>query len=200
MIYVPIGGSRPNAVVHHGLAVLCLLFVLLLVSCPVNCQETLTNRMRVISEDLDRQLNGIMASQGLNYTTVNTTGLRYNATTYFNPKGMGQLYNVTNMFIDFVQSKQAYPDGMFTVIDGIPTFQYTLAQWKKIATHYGGLAGLTIVGLLLAAILPCVGLFFCCCRCAGHCGARSQPFDKKHDHCRKVMLSMVLIAVATIIL
>ncbi|KAK1124273.1 hypothetical protein K0M31_006645, partial [Melipona bicolor] len=61
-------------------------------------------------------------------------------------------------------------------------------------------AGLTIVGLLLAAILPCVGLFFCCCRCAGHCGARSQPFDKKHDHCRKVMLSMVLIAVATIIL
>ena len=111
MIYVPIGGSRPNAVVHHGLAVLCLLFVLLLVSCPVNCQETLTNRMRVISEDLDRQLNGIMASQGLNYTTVNTTGLRYNATTYFNPKGMGQLYNVTNMFIDFVQSKQAYPDG-----------------------------------------------------------------------------------------
>ncbi|KOX71476.1 Prominin-like protein [Melipona quadrifasciata] len=113
---------------------------------------------------------------------------------------MGQLYNVTNMFIDFVQSKQAYPDGMFTVIDGMPTFQYTLTQWKKIATHYGGLAGLTIVGLLLAAILPCVGLFFCCCRCAGHCGARSQPFDKKHDHCRKVMLSMVLIAVATIIL
>ncbi|KAK1124272.1 hypothetical protein K0M31_006644 [Melipona bicolor] len=111
MIFVPIGGSRPNAVVHHGLAVLRLLFVLLLVSCPVNCQETLTNRMRVISEDLDRQLNGIMASQGLNYTTVNTTGLRYNATTYFNPKGMGQLYNVTNMFIDFVQSKQAYPDG-----------------------------------------------------------------------------------------
>ena len=110
MIFVRIGGSRPNAVVHHGLAVLCLLFVLL-VSCPVNCQETLTNRMRVISEDLDRQLNGIMASQGLNYTTVNTTGLRYNATTYFNPKGMGQLYNVTNMFIDFVQSKQAYPEG-----------------------------------------------------------------------------------------
>lgn len=90
--------------------------------------------------------------------------------------------------------------GMFTVVDGVPTFQYSLAQWKIIATHYGGLAGLTFVGLLLAAILPCVGLFFCCCRCAGHCGARSQPFDKKHDHCRKVMLSMVLIAVATIIL
>ncbi|XP_033365432.1 prominin-like protein isoform X3 [Bombus vosnesenskii] len=199
MFFVLFGGFRPSAVVHYGFAVFGLLSVLL-VSCPVNCQETLTNRMRVISEDLDRQLNGIMASQGINYTRTNTTGLLYNATTYFNPKGMGQLYNVTNMFIDFVQSKQAYPEGMFTVVDGVPTFQYSLAQWKIIATHYGGLAGLTFVGLLLAAILPCVGLFFCCCRCAGHCGARSQPFDKKHDHCRKVMLSMVLIAVATIIL
>lgn len=110
MISVLFCGFRPSAVVHYGFAVLCLLFVLL-VSCPVSCQETLTNRMRVISEDLDRQLNGIMASQSLNYTTVNMTKLDYNATTKFNPKGMGQLYNVTNMFIDFVQSKQAYPEG-----------------------------------------------------------------------------------------
>ncbi|XP_017759376.1 PREDICTED: prominin-like protein isoform X3 [Eufriesea mexicana] len=199
MTFVLFCGFRPSAVVHYGFTVLCLLFVLL-VSCPVRCQETLTNRMRVISEDLDRQLNDIMASQSLNYTTMNTTKLLYNATTKFNPKGMGQLYNVTNMFIDFVQSKQAYPEGMFTVVDGTPTFQYTLSSWKIIATHYGGLAGLTLVGLLLAAILPCVGFLFCCCRCAGHCGARNQPFDKKHDHCRKVMLSMVLMAVATIIL
>ncbi|XP_076234166.1 prominin-like protein isoform X2 [Calliopsis andreniformis] len=156
--------------------------------------------MRGISEDLDRQLNGIMATQGLNYSTVNTTGLPYNATTKFNPKGMGQLYNVTNMFIDFVQSRQAYPEGMFVVEDGVPQFQYPLSEWKIVVTHYGGLAGLALVGILLAAILPCVGLFFCCCRCAGHCGAKSQPFDKKGDHCKKVMLSMVLIAVATIIL
>ncbi|KOC69352.1 Prominin-like protein, partial [Habropoda laboriosa] len=115
-------------------------------------------------------------------------------------KGMGQLYNVTNMFIDFVQGKQVYPEGMFIVQDKILIFTYSLAEWKIIVTHYGGLAGLAFVGLLLAAILPCVGLFFCCCRCAGHCGARNQPFDKKHDHCRKVMLSMVLIGVATIIL
>ncbi|XP_017797719.1 PREDICTED: prominin-like protein isoform X2 [Habropoda laboriosa] len=104
------------------------------------------------------------------------------------------------MFIDFVQGKQVYPEGMFIVQDKILIFTYSLAEWKIIVTHYGGLAGLAFVGLLLAAILPCVGLFFCCCRCAGHCGARNQPFDKKHDHCRKVMLSMVLIGVATIIL
>jgi len=71
--------------------------------------------MRAISEDLDRQLNEIMASQALSYSTVNTVALPYNATTKFNPKGMGQLYNVTNTFIDLVQSKQAYPNGKFAL-------------------------------------------------------------------------------------
>ncbi|EFN62090.1 Prominin-like protein [Camponotus floridanus] len=89
---------------------------------------------------------------------------------------------------------------MITVVDGAPAFADPLKEWKIIVTHYGGLASLALIGLLLAAILPCAGLFFCCCRCAGHCGARSQPFDKKHDHCRKIMLSIVLIGVATIIL
>ncbi|KYM75318.1 hypothetical protein ALC53_14289 [Atta colombica] len=89
--------------------VLAVSFVLLW---PVLSEETsLTGRMRAISEDLDRQLNEIMASQALSYSTVNTVGLPYNATTKFNPKGMGQLYNVTNIFIDLVQSKQAYPEG-----------------------------------------------------------------------------------------
>ncbi|XP_018371477.1 PREDICTED: LOW QUALITY PROTEIN: prominin-like protein [Trachymyrmex cornetzi] len=178
--------------------VLAVSFVLLW---PVLSEETsLTGRMRAISEDLDRQLNEIMASQALSYSTVNTVGLPYNATTKFNPKGMGQLYNVTNIFIDLVQSKQAYPEGMITLVDGAPAFVDPLKEWKIIITHYGGLAGLALIGLILAAILPCAGLFFCCCRCAGHCGARSQPFDKKHDHCRKIMLSIVLIVVATIIL
>ncbi|XP_025268635.1 prominin-like protein isoform X7 [Camponotus floridanus] len=195
-----------QAVANGDATVSVLLFRVCLVSLvlvwpPVSCQEnSLTNRMRAISEDLDRQLNEIMASQALTYSTINIAGLPYNATTKFNPKGMGQLYNVTNMFIDLVQSKQAYPEGMITVVDGAPAFADPLKEWKIIVTHYGGLASLALIGLLLAAILPCAGLFFCCCRCAGHCGARSQPFDKKHDHCRKIMLSIVLIGVATIIL
>ncbi|XP_078035778.1 prominin-1-A isoform X6 [Augochlora pura] len=191
--------GRPSAVVHHGLLPIILLlgFLGVLVPRPANGQETLTNRMRVISEDLDRQLKGIMTTEVYNFSTV-IPSVNYAATTKYNPKGMGQLYNVTNTFIDFVQSKQAYPEGMLTAVNG--EVRYSFSEWQVIVSHYGGLAGLALIGLLLAAILPCVGLFFCCCRCAGHCGARSQPFDKKHDHCKKVMLSMVLIGVATIIL
>ena len=105
------GSTRTVAAVPVLLFRVCLVSFVLVCG-PVSCQEnSLTNRMRAISEDLDRQLNEIMASQALTYSTINTAGLPYNATTKFNPKGMGQLYNVTNMFIDFVQSKQAYPEG-----------------------------------------------------------------------------------------
>ncbi|KAK0097136.1 hypothetical protein PV326_003197 [Microctonus aethiopoides] len=145
-------------------------------------QDDLATRMRAISEDLDRQLQDMMASQAIDFTTVNTTGLPYNATTKFNPKGMGQLYN----------NDELHPRDL--------QFADPREEWKSIVSHYGGLAGLAFAGLILAAILPCIGLFFCCCRCAGHCGARSQPFDKKHDHCRKVLLSIFLIGVATILL
>ncbi|XP_043469570.1 prominin-like protein isoform X2 [Leptopilina heterotoma] len=186
----------------YGLPRLFLSVLIVLFLC-INanvCQENLATRMRVISEDLDQQLNEMMDSQAVTYSTVNITGLPYNASTKFYPIGMVQLYNITNMFINFVQKKQAYPEGLITTVNG----QFRLAdpakEWKIIVTHYGGLAGLALAGLLLAAILPCVGLFFCCCRCAGNCGARSEPFDKKHDHCRKIMLSTILICVATVIL
>ncbi|XP_063981410.1 prominin-like protein isoform X2 [Diachasmimorpha longicaudata] len=184
---------------YSSLTVL-LLFCGVILPDTVLSEDDFATRMRAVSKDLDRQLQEMMASQAVEFTSVNTTGLPYNATTKFNPKGMGQLYNVTNLFIDIVQSKQAYPEGMITVNNGEFKFADPAKEWKIIVTHYGGLAGLAVAGLLLAAILPCVGLFFCCCRCAGHCGARSQPFDKKHDHCRKVFLSFILICVATIIL
>ncbi|XP_057323214.1 prominin-like protein isoform X2 [Microplitis mediator] len=162
--------------------------------------DDLTTKMRAISKDLDQQLQSIMASQAVNFTSVNTTGLSYNATTKFNPKGMGQLYNVTNMFINIIQSKQAYPEGLITAKNGWLEFADPIKQWKILVTHYGGLGGLAVIGIIFAAIIPFIGLFFCCCRCAGHCGARSQPFDKKHDHCRKIMLNILMIGVSTIIL
>lgn len=96
--------------------ILSSVFVLIiLVPCYVNCENEEDNngpasRMRPISEDLDRHLND-MASQGINYSIINTTGLPYNATTKFKAKGMSQLYNITNTFIDLVQDKQAFPEG-----------------------------------------------------------------------------------------
>lgn len=96
-----------------------------------------------------------------------------------------------------------HPDpyaGLFYVRNGSPQLADLETNWQIIARHYGGLTGLGLVGILLAALLPFIGLLFCCCRCAGNCGSRSEPFDKKHDHCRKVMLSTFLIILSTLIL
>ncbi|EGI67682.1 hypothetical protein G5I_03730 [Acromyrmex echinatior] len=114
--------------------VLAVSFVLLW---PVLSEETsLTGRMRAISEDLDRQLNEIMASQALSYSTVNTVGLPYNATTKFNPKGMGQLYNVTNIFIDLVQSKQAYPEELLIAhIESFPKYYNKASSIASSSRH-----------------------------------------------------------------
>lgn len=65
-----------------------------------------------LSESLERKLNETMSEHSVRYTPLNSTGRpNYTASTTFNPKGMGQLYNVTNMFIDLIQPKQAYPEG-----------------------------------------------------------------------------------------
>lgn len=82
----------------------------------------------------------------------------------------------------------------------VPAFADPVKEWKMYVKHYGILTSIGLLSLIVAAILPCIGLLFCCCRCAGHCGARSEPFDKKHDHCRKVMLNTLLIIITTAML
>ncbi|XP_014215519.1 prominin-like protein isoform X2 [Copidosoma floridanum] len=150
---------------------------------------------------LERRLNETIGAQPINYTVVNNTGVAYRSNTKYHHKGMKQLYNITNMFIDFVQDKQAYPEGMIRLdAEKAPKFADPRTEWRIILTHYGGITGLALAGVLLAAVLPCVGLFFCCCRCVGRCGARSEPFDKKHDHCRKIFFSSLLIGASTCIL
>ncbi|XP_058796560.1 prominin-like protein isoform X2 [Phymastichus coffea] len=181
----------PPPAVARRFSVLCLFLVI-----SVRCSNA------TMDKDLERKLNETMSKQvSPRYTPLNSSTLQvhYNASANFNPKGMGQLYNITNMFIDLVQPKQAYPEGLIKLSNGSFQFADVKTEWRLILGHYGGLGGLAIVCLLIAAILPCVALFFCCCRCAGHCGARSEPFDKKHDHCRKIMLSTVLILIAAIL-
>lgn len=40
-------------------------------------------------------------------------------------------------------------------------------------------------------------LCFCCCRCAGACGGRTEVSDKKHDTCRRFFYGLFLLCLAT---
>ena len=66
-------------------------------------------------------------------------------------------------------------------------------HWDDILLQYIGLTTAAIFGLLLAIIFPIIGFFFCCCRCAGRCGAHPEThYDKKSDSCKRVTLGTIL--------
>jgi prominin 1 len=74
------------------------------------------------------------------------------------------------------------------------------AEWRTLLAHYAGVLAVVALGLLFALLMPCVGFVFCCCRCSGRCGARSQPFEKRRDRCKRIGFGIVLSAVTVIIL
>ena len=66
-------------------------------------------------------------------------------------------------------------------------------HWEDLLLQYVGLITAAIFGILLALIIPLIGFFFCCCRCAGKCGAYPEThYDKKSDSCKRVVLGILL--------
>lgn len=74
--------------------------------------SSFTTKMMGISENLGRALKNVVENADINYTEPNLN-VTYVSSTDFNPMGMAHLYNLTNNFVDLVQKKQAYPEGMF---------------------------------------------------------------------------------------
>ncbi|XP_026284364.1 prominin-like protein isoform X1 [Frankliniella occidentalis] len=122
----------------------------------------------------------------------------YRAPVRFDAKGMGNLYNFTKLFMRIIQREEPYPQGLVRVEDG--RLEVGPVEWHSLVAYYGGLLGVVLVGLVLVAVLPVAGLMFCCCRCTGRCGARSQPFDKRHDPCRRHFFGVLLSAIAIALL
>ncbi|KAG8282997.1 glomerular parietal epithelial cell differentiation [Homalodisca vitripennis] len=90
--------------------------------------------------------------------------------------------------------------GLVTSRDGRIRVADIQGEWHTLVRHYGLMALVVLVGLVFLVTIPLIGLFFCCCRCAGRCGARSQPFEKRYDPCRRhthgFFLSCVTILIA----
>lgn len=171
--------------------------VLLLAFNFANCN--FTSRINKISDDLHKALDAVLVLDGPNYTDIyeNTT---YLSDTKFHPKGMSGLYNITTMFMNLIVSHEIYPEGFIKVVDGKLVLGSLSEQWKTLLAHYAALIAVVIVLLIFGILMPICGLCFCCCRCCGKCGARSKPFDKKGDLCKKICLATLLIGLGTLML
>lgn len=72
-------------------------------------------------------------------------------------------------------------------------------EWKTLLTHYGPVLGVILGALVFIIVMPIAGLLFCCCRCAGKCGSRSQPFEKRYDPCRRHSYGILLAGITVLI-
>ncbi|CAG4990777.1 unnamed protein product [Colias eurytheme] len=89
--------------------------------------------------------------------------------------------------------------GIVSVTDGHINIAKIQDKWKPLLAHYAGPVSVIVVVVLLIAILPLTGLFWCCCQWCKS-GHRRRPFDRKYDACLKGILAIVLIAFLTLFL
>ncbi|XP_059216960.1 prominin-like protein isoform X4 [Stomoxys calcitrans] len=127
----------------------------------------------------------------------------YHSKTTYNARGMKPLYEISHKVMWWlIGGDDPLPDGYFEFKDGNvqkgPKAERN--EWGDLVLHYWPILLIVLLVAILVASMPIIGLCFCCCRCAGACGGRSEPFDKKHDTCRRVFLGFLLIILATGIL
>ncbi|XP_021919956.1 prominin-like protein isoform X4 [Zootermopsis nevadensis] len=174
-----------------------VLWVLVLVLC-VRAEDYsgLRGAVRHVEDAIHKE----MMIEPVRYSDPNLT-VAYQSSAQFNARGMANLYKVTNYFMDIIQREDPYPEGFVVVQDdGSLRMAGLVEEWRALLAHYAGVVAVLAVGSLFALLMPCVGFIFCCCRCSGRCGARSQPFEKRRDPCRRIGFGIVLSAVTIVIL
>ncbi|CRL08743.1 CLUMA_CG021257, isoform A [Clunio marinus] len=132
--------------------------------------------------------------------SVWSQNLTFMSSTGYNALGMGQLYNLTNKVVEFfVDADEPIPPGYFVVSDMKVDWGQNVKkhQYYDLMRKYWLIIIVIVITVIAVLLMPLIGLCFCCCRCAGACGGRSQPFDKKHDTCRRFLLGFCLLIVAS---
>lgn len=138
----------------------------------------------------------VMPFEPVHYSEPNISK-NYQSSTKVNARGMGHLYLITKKFMNFVLDGEPYPSGFVRVGNNELVIS---TDYTKLGLHYLFLVLIAVVGIVLAAIVPCTGLLFCCCRCAGKCGARTRPFDKRFDTCRRHFFAFLLSSLTVVIM
>ncbi|XP_035791698.1 prominin-like protein isoform X1 [Anopheles albimanus] len=140
------------------------------------------------------QAEPILKIRTTEFSTFNDTA-DFQSSTSYNARGMAPLYEITNMVIDLFVDENPIPEGYVIVKEGSIEVGPNIKDnnWGPLLRQYWAILLVAVLCIVMIAIMPIVGLCLCCCRCFGGCGGRSQPFDKKHDTCRRAILGFLLI-------
>ncbi|XP_050307248.1 prominin-like protein isoform X2 [Anthonomus grandis grandis] len=151
-----------------------------------------TTRIKKITENLDMAVLGLDIT--VNYRDFNNTA-QYYSNSSFNAAGMVGLYNLTKAFINVCAPEDILMPGIISIDKN--DIKFNNPEPRDVISYYSQLVALVILLLLCVVLFPICGVFFCCCRCCGNCGARAKPSDKKKDTCKKVFYATLLIMCGT---
>ncbi|KAK9883027.1 hypothetical protein WA026_001239 [Henosepilachna vigintioctopunctata] len=186
------GGSSVNFICF---LLTCLVLLLAVGASSGDTRDTFIRHLNKIGKNLGNALNTAMNEP--NYTSVHVN-VTYESNAVYNPKGLGELYNITKSFMKMILP-EAVPRNILTVENNSVRVDARGHVWDLLL-QYSVVLVICLVVVLLGASMPVCGVFFCCCRCCGKCGARSRPYDKKHDLCRRIYLATLLIVCGTLLL
>ncbi|XP_014257158.1 prominin-like protein [Cimex lectularius] len=138
----------------------------------------------------------VMPFDPVHYSPANISN-NYKSSMKINSRGMGHLYFITKKFMDFILEGEAFPPGFITLEQNK---LHISRDYYSLVVHYCWLLLVCLAAGCLAVVVPVIGLLFCCCRLAGRCGARTKPFDKKYDTCRRHFYAFLLSSVTVLIM
>ncbi|XKL60926.1 hypothetical protein PGB90_007983 [Kerria lacca] len=182
-----------------NLKCLMLIFVIPLITGDVLTHFAKHKNMIRVMEATTEPLNNVSPYEQVQYSVANLS-TDFKSSTKFQPRGMAHLYLLTEKFISYIGKEQAFPEG-FLEVNEENTIQVADIgkEWPVLLHHYGAILIVILCAVLFATIMPIIGLTFCCCRCVGRCGARTQPFDKRYDPCRRHFYGAILVIITVLI-
>ncbi|CAN8003208.1 unnamed protein product, partial [Ixodes hexagonus] len=94
---------------------------------------------------------------------------------------MNHLYSITNYFIALVITRPGVPKALLDEHMFNDPIAVLERDHKMILTEFKGLLALVAIGILLAVLVPFVGVIVLCCRCCRRCGGAKNMAEKKGD-------------------
>ncbi|KAM8910778.1 prominin-1-A isoform 8-T11 [Spinachia spinachia] len=120
----------------------------------------------------------------------------YETLAHYEPGPIGILFHLVRAFLCVVQPN-AFPQDLIVKLAKDKFFIQT--EYQKAIYYEMGFLVCAAVGLVFAALVPLIGLFFCMCRCCDNCGGEMHQRQRKNADCRRGLLGTLLFANSLVI-
>lgn len=145
--------------------------------------------------------NGCLSPVNINFSSVDSSAYDFQSVRMPEASGMDHLYSIVTHFA-YVIAEPGLPKGL---LEDDQLFKdpisIILTRWKELPRMFMGLLVLVAVGLVLAVIVPFVGVLVLCCRCCcKRCGGAENVPEGKGDAAKRGWRGVLLFILAVVLL